>query len=122
MKKILALVIVAIAVGQANATHVDPKTPVGISVLKSGNICKLFYRAEQRGDVHVSIYDENGNTVFSEVIRKTDNFMRPYNFSTLPHGTYTIALSDGQRTRSEKVEHRILPRRRVASMRCNRRG
>jgi hypothetical protein len=116
MKKILTLVILAIAVGQVNATRIDPKTPVGISVLKLGNVCKLFYRAEQRGDVHVSIYNQKGSVVFSEVIRKTDNFMRPYNFSALPHGTYTIELNDGQRTRSEKVEHRISPGRRVATL------
>ncbi len=95
----------AIAIGQVNANGADPKTPSGMSVVKSGNICKIFYRGEQRGNIQVTIYNENGRVVFSEVIRKKDNFMRPYNFSTLPEGTYTIALNDGQTTRLEKFAH-----------------
>jgi hypothetical protein len=76
-----------------------------MSVVKAGNIFKLFYRAEQPGDVHVNIYNKEGQIVFSEVIRKTDNFMRPYNFSTLPEGDYTITLRDGQAKRIEHVRH-----------------
>lgn len=107
MKKIAALVLAAIVIGQlnANASNVDPKTPLGMSVVKAGNICKLFYRGEQAGDVRVYIYNERGRIVFSELIRKTDNFMRPYNFSTLPEGDYTIVLNDGQTKRIEKVHH-----------------
>lgn len=107
MKKILALVLVAVAIGHVNAKsdNIGPKTPLGMSVVKTGNIFKLFYRAEEPGDVHVSILNQHGNVVFSEVIRKTDNFMRPYNFSTLPEGDYTIALSDGQMKRTEHVRH-----------------
>lgn len=117
MKKILALVFVALAVGvvNANASNVDPKTPLGMSVVKAGDICKLFYRGEQPGDVRVYIYNEHGRIVFSEVIRKTDNFMRPYDFSSLPEGNYTIALSDGHVKHIGKVGHfhpaHILPMR-----------
>ncbi|HEX8038336.1 MAG TPA: T9SS type A sorting domain-containing protein [Chryseosolibacter sp.] len=105
MKKILILVFVALTIGQANAKGVDPKAPLGMSVIKSGNICKLFYRGEVAGDIEVTIYNENGRAVFSEVIRNKDNFMRPYNLSTLPEGNYTIALNDGQTTRVEKITH-----------------
>ena len=45
--------------------------------------------------------------MFSLFIRKTDNFMRPYNFSTLPQGNYTIELSDGQSRHVEKVNHSL---------------
>lgn len=105
MKKILILVLVAVAVGQANANGVDPKAPLGMSVIKSGNICKLFYRGEVAGDIEVTIYNESGRAVFSEVIRNKDNFMRPYNLSTLPEGNYTITLNDGLTTRVEKISH-----------------
>ena len=105
MKKILILVFVAIAISHANANGADPKAPLGMSVIKSGNICKLFYRGEVAGNIEVTIYNENGRPVFSEVIRNKDNFMRPYNLSTLPEGNYTIALNDGQTTRVEKISH-----------------
>lgn len=105
MKKILVLVVMACFIGHVNAS-VDPKSPVGMSVVKSGDVCKLYYRGEEGAEkVEVTIYNEDGGLVFREVMRNIDNFMRPYDFSMLPEGQYTIALNDGERTRVEKVAH-----------------
>lgn len=106
MKKILSLVVVAlIAVGYAHASTVAPESPVGMSVVKSGDVFKLFYRGEKAGTVKVTIYNAKGQTVFSEVMRKTEHFMRPYNFASLPAGVYVIEISDEDGVRSRKVNH-----------------
>ena len=105
MKKITTLVFVfaLIAVGVVNANDKDPKSPVGMSVMKYKNIVKVFYKGEQAGTVEVTIYNSKGNRVYNETLRNTENFMRPYNFSFLPAGTYTIELSDATGKRSQNV-------------------
>ncbi len=105
MKKILSLVVVLIAIGQVNANEIEPKSPVGVSVIKSGSIVKLFYQGDHTGNVKVKIYNERGRTLFVETIHNMENFMRPYNFSTLPEGQYTIELTDDQGTHFKKVSH-----------------
>jgi len=119
MKKILSLVVVAlVAVGYAHANGTSPKSPVGMSVVKSGDLVKLFYRGEKTGKVKVSIYNDKGQKVFVETMRKTEHFMRPYNFSSLPEGDYTIEIADEQGVRSGKVSHSFssVPGRRFAHL------
>jgi hypothetical protein len=105
MKKILSLVVALIVVGYVQANGTSPKSPVGMSVVKSGDVVKLFYRGEKSGKVKVTICNDKGQKVFVEVMRKTEHFMRPYNFSSLPEGNYTIELADEQGVRTEKVNH-----------------
>jgi hypothetical protein len=108
MKKItLVFVFAFMAVSLVNANDVNPKSPVGMSVLKYKNIVKVFYRGEQTGKVKVNIYNEQGKLVFNEILRNTENFMRPYNFSFLPAGEYTIELSDTQGTHAQKVTYTV---------------
>lgn len=95
MKKILvAFLAVLVAVGYSHANGIEPASPVGMSIVKSGHVVKLFYRGEKSGKVKVSIYNHEGRKVFTEVMSNTEHFMRPYNFSLLPEGTYRIELAD----------------------------
>jgi hypothetical protein len=116
MKKILSLVIVLIVIGQVSAKDVEPKSPQGISVIKHGALVKLFYRGEHSGKVKVTIYDESGTVVFTETMRNTEHFMRPYNFEPLPTGDYTIELTDAQGKRSQKVHHQPADNKRIAHL------
>ena len=105
MKKILSLVVALIAISQVNANGTEPHSPVGMSVLKNGHLVKVFYQGEETGKVKVTIYNEKGSVVFREIMKDTENFMRPYNFSGLPVGIYTIEVVDGQTKRVKKVSH-----------------
>ncbi len=105
MKKIFSLALVLAAAIQVSAAHVAPESPVGVSVLKSGSVVKLFYRGEECGTVKVAIYNQKGHVVYREVLEDTEDFMRPYNFSALPSGKYTIELTDKFGTKSRSVEH-----------------
>lgn len=105
MKKILSLVLVLFAVAQVNANEVEPKSPVGMSVIKSGTIVKLYYRGEQSGKVKVTIYNHRGAVVFKEILKDTEHFMRPYNFASLPDGEYTIELNDESGKRYQKLTY-----------------
>ena len=116
MKKILSLVLVVIAIGHMNAKGIEPNSPLGTSIIKKGALVKLFYRGEHSGKVKVTIYDENGTVVFKEVVENHEHFMRPYNFSSLPSGEYTIQIADENGTRIEKVEHGVSKKKRPANL------
>lgn len=114
MKKILSVVLVLIAIGHVSAIAAEPNTPMGISVIKNGALVKLFYRGEQSGKVKVTIYNDNGDLVFTETMKHIEHFMRPYNFEALPYGEYTIELSDETGKRYEKISHRAADASRTA--------
>ena len=116
MKKILSLVLVVIAIGHMNAKGIEPNSPLGTSIIKKGALVKLFYRGEHSGKVKVTIYDQNGTVVFKEVVENHEHFMRPYNFSSLPSGEYTIEIADEKGTRIEKVVHGVSKKKRPANL------
>jgi hypothetical protein len=107
MKKFLTILFVLTAVcGGVQANEIDnPKAASGMAVMKSGSVIKLFYKGTVSGDVKVSIYSEKGEKVFTETIRDIENFVRPYNFSTLPEGAYTIELKGADGRQLQKVNY-----------------
>jgi len=97
MKKFLTiLVALTVVYSSVNANEIDkPKTEVGMAVVQSGSLIKLFYKGAKASDVKVTILNEKGEAVYKETIRHIESFVRPYNFSSLNEGNYTIQL-DGE--------------------------
>ena len=97
MKKFLTiLVALTVVYSSVNANEIDkPKTEVGMAVVQSGSLIKLFYKGAKASDVKVTILNEKGEAVYKETIRRIESFVRPYNFSSLNEGNYTIQL-DGE--------------------------
>jgi hypothetical protein len=87
------------------ARSVDGLAATGVVVSRTGTTFKVFYRGAELTDVKVSIYDDNNNIVFSEMIRKTDGFVRPYNFYRLPEGKYSIKVVDATGAQVESVNY-----------------
>lgn len=98
---------VVAVVAQVNARSIEPESPLGVSIVKSGTLVKVFYRAEESGNVKVTIFNDKGVVVFKETLPNTDDFMRPYNFSALPKGVYIIRLTDKNGAVERKVEHNL---------------
>lgn len=107
MKKNLILLGLVVALNtMVFASDDRPASATGLAVVRNGAVFKVFYAGSQRADVKVAIYDESDEVVFSEVIRKTDGFVRPYNFSTMKEGDYTIELTGIDGRKSEKLHYR----------------
>jgi hypothetical protein len=109
MKKFLAITGVLIGtVAFAGGTD-EPKAGSGVAVIKNGETSyRLIYKGDKESDVNVTIYDASNKLVFSDKVKHTDGFTRPYNFSNLKEGDYTIAVEDGSGTKVEKINHRSL--------------
>ncbi len=84
-----------------------PKTTSGMAVVKRDvDSYKLIYKSEAKSNVKIQILDASGSEVFSEVIRSSDGFIRPYNFSALGEGEYTIKVDNGSNWMSETVAYK----------------
>ncbi len=108
MKKTLSIFIVLIVISSAvSARRLDkPEETSAMAVMKSGSLIKLFYKGVKDCNVKVSIINSENQIVFKEEIKHIDAFMRPYNFSKLPEGDYTIELVDHTGKKIEKVSYR----------------
>lgn len=70
-------------------------TAASFTVKASKNsVFKVQYVSEQKGNVEVTILNEKNTVVFSEVINNNGSFIRPYNFSNMAEGVYSIVLKD----------------------------
>lgn len=108
MKKTLSIFIVLIAIASAvSARRLDkPEEATAMAITKSGSMIKLFYKGVKDCNVKVAIINSDNQIVFKEEIKHVDGFMRPYNFSKLPEGDYTIELIDHTGKKVEKVSYR----------------
>lgn len=105
MKKMI--MVMAGVLVSAFAWASGPKSESGMAVVKSNaSSYKLIYKAELASNVKVEIINAENKVVFSETIKNSDGFARPYNFASLPEGDYTIRLDNGSNWLSEKVNYR----------------
>lgn len=91
----------------ANGT-VEPTESASTSAVTNSNgssVFKLYYKGEKKGLVKVSIQNEQGKIVFSESINSKNGFVRPYNFSELGVGAYTIFIEDAQGIQKQQVTY-----------------
>jgi len=61
----------------------------------------------EAGNVKVSIYNSSNVLVFTETINGVTSFKRPYNFSNLSQGEYTIVLEDKNGKQLQNVSYRM---------------
>src|SRR5882724_4082744 len=74
-----------------------------MAVVRHGDIFKVIYMSPYLSCVKVSIADKSGVEVFAEELICNMGFIRPYNFSELPKGDYTIQLTNGSEKKLEKI-------------------
>jgi hypothetical protein len=105
MKKMSLILVMLIAVSSVASANVadGPKPSSGMAVMKTGSTFKVFYKGIKASNVRIAIINSKGKALFTETIRNVDNFMRPYNFSSLAEGRYTIELWDDDGKQIEQV-------------------
>ncbi len=118
MKKTFSIFVVLIALSSiVRARRMDkPEESSAMAIMKNGSLIKLFYKSGKESNVKVTIIDSNNQVVFSEDMKHVDGFMRPYNFSKLSEGDYTIELVDHAGKKVEKISYREGKVERVANL------
>lgn len=102
MKKSLSILPMLLIITSMTFAKTFDSPSTSMAVLQNGATMKLLYKAADQTDVKVLIVNDNNRIVFSEKIRNTSGFSRPYNFSELPEGNYSIQLIDNT---GRKIEH-----------------
>jgi hypothetical protein len=80
-------------------------TSVAVTHVDGSSLYKVYYAAYMQGNVKVSIMDQSGKIVFNERVRKTDGFIRPYNFKNMQAGTYTIEVDNGENKYTKEINY-----------------
>jgi hypothetical protein len=79
--------------------------PLNFSVVPSANnIYNVYYKCQDGEKVKISIVNSNNMVVFSERIR-VGSFKRPYNFTNLAYGEYSIIIEDNIGKQVQKINH-----------------
>jgi len=109
MKKINLLFVGVLFCSLVFANETDkpiaPTSSVAVTNLSGSTLFKLYYTAYMESDVKVSIINQSGKLVFTEMLKRTDGFIRPYNFEGLEAGDYTIQIENEESKRLEKVHY-----------------
>ncbi|HEY3402026.1 MAG TPA: hypothetical protein VGK59_01500 [Ohtaekwangia sp.] len=74
-------------------------------VASTESVYNVYYKTAEAGRVKVSIYNSGNKLVFSEMLYNVASFMRPYNFSELSEGEYTVVVEDKNGKQAEKVNY-----------------
>lgn len=103
MNSKLVVLVLAFIVSTATAFADAPTSLTVVSA--TSQVYKVYYKTKEAGKVKVSIINSSNQLVFSEVMNNVASFVRPYNFSELPEGEYTIVLEDKNGKQVEKVNY-----------------
>lgn len=106
MKKTFSIfVMLTIVSSVALAGGIDnPKASSKMAIMqKDADHIHLFYKSNKAETIEVSIYDAENKLLFTEIIRKSDGFIRPYDLSAMKKGEYTVVVSDGVEKFVEKI-------------------
>lgn len=106
MKKILSIYFILITMSSvALAGGIDnPKASSKMAIMqKNADHIQLFYKNTKEATIEVSIYDSENKLLFTETIRKSNGFIRPYDLSTMKEGEYTVVVNDGTEKFVEKI-------------------
>lgn len=101
---VMAIVLLGVAtVASAKGTNESDFAVVKSQAKES--VFKVMYQGDERSTVKISIKNAQGELIFKELIKNTDGFARPYNFSALPQGSYSVTVDNGVSARTEIISH-----------------
>ncbi len=91
----LALVVSANVFANNAADEVKAASRVEVSTTSRAAVYNLVYSSAKTGLVRVAIKNQAGTVVMQDEIFNTNKgFIRPYNFSIMPSGNYSIIVKD----------------------------
>lgn len=101
------IVVAAVLLAVTTLAFAKRNTGSDVAVVKTKeSVFKVLYQAAEKATVQVRIANEEGGIIFEEIFKNTDGFVRPYNLSELPKGSYSITVDNGSTIRTEVIDYR----------------
>lgn len=92
------------------------ETGKGVALVKQGKVVKLIYKATEENTVTIQIYGPDNKLILSDRLKGMDGFSRPYNFSGMSDGTYTVVVNDGKGTHKETISLRAEKKEKLVNL------
>jgi hypothetical protein len=105
MKKTLSVLVVLLSFSSLVFATKYPGAEPGMVIIKSGTTYKLYYSGTKQTNVTISIRDARDRIVYTEVLKNVSGFVRPYNFSHLEEGKYTMEIKDSNGLLTEEIRY-----------------
>ena len=106
-KLILAVLLTVIGTAASATEGEKSKTDAPTIEVTSANsnVYQLTYKGRSETKAIVNIRNANKELVFTEKIKNLGAFARPYNFSNLPDGMYTMEVVEGEVITKKVIYH-----------------
>jgi len=99
------ITVLAFALFASIASIANSTTSLTIVAASEASVYNVYYKTSESGRVKISIYNNSKQLVFSEILSNVASFMRPYNFSNLKEGEYTVVVEDKNGKQAEKINY-----------------
>ncbi|MBL6446162.1 hypothetical protein JMN32_07575 [Fulvivirga sp. 29W222] len=88
--------------GEKGNSKAAPKVEVST---EESNIYRVLFMGNSDDKTTINIRNAENRLVFTETIKKVSAFVRPYNFSQLPDGVYTLEVIEGNTVSKKTIYH-----------------
>ncbi len=106
MKKNVVIMIVVLFSTMAFAGGInDPVTGLAVINKVGTKTYNVFYRNSEATDVTISIYNSKNKVIYTDKVKNTEGFTRPYNFAELADDEYTFQVEDNLGIKKEKISY-----------------
>lgn len=80
---------------------------ISVKQANKTSVFNIQYKNTEKGTVRVSILNQSNESIFTETLYNVASFVRPYNFSKLAQGVYTIVIEDKNGKQEEKIKYEL---------------
>ncbi|WP_417941374.1 T9SS type A sorting domain-containing protein [Flavobacterium sp. RS13.1] len=102
MKKIVRLSVVAALLFAGTSTYaIDGKDYVLHVIKENGK--EITFGLNNTTKAYLSIYDANGNLIYSEKASGKHGILRTFSFEEFPEGTYFLEIEDNVKTTKHEI-------------------
>jgi len=107
MVKTIAALLIVISAPLSTYASVDSASLASyckVLPIKEENTFKVIYQSQEVENVNVTIVDSKKDVIYSEIIRKSNGFVKDFDLSNLPQGNYTLYIESDNYQYSEHVK------------------
>jgi hypothetical protein len=102
MKKTLKLSLVCAVLFGTSTYAIDGNGDFALHVIK-GNGNQVTFALNNVKKAHLSIYDTDGNLIYSESASGKSGILRTFSFEEFPEGTYFLEVEDSVKTTKHEI-------------------
>lgn len=106
MMVLIGMICTTVFAGGKDGEKVTRQASIKVVSATDAETYNLVYQSETPGKVKVDIINERGKLVLRDRIFNKNGFSRPYNFTELPAGIYTLKVSNGDQFLTETFDYK----------------